>query len=246
MKQKRTKVGIKFPDGDIKGLFYGNPSKDGFVYGVSYADTHITALPETHDISFHLTNQSKNTKQHLGRIITDRDYDDVQLKALNPKIVADEGLNEQVGFITKRGMELLNQPSDIIIIIESETNEERIFILDLLKFFNNSVKMLIELSKELHNVFGLCTAREILSNKEYEAGFTSRETAIIEVDGDLYEVNIKAYLDLANQENPLQEIFRPLGLPSMIPELNRRFIQVLEEKKESLENYSFPDSLLEY
>ena len=243
MKQRRFKTGILFPDGDIKGLVYGNPSKDGFVYGVSYADTHITALPETHVISFHLTNQIKNTKQHLGRIIKDRDYEDVQLKALNPKIVSDEGLDEQVGFITKRGMELLNQPSDIII-IESETNEERIFILDLLKFFNNSIKMLLELSKELLNVFGLCAAKEILSNKEYEAGLTSRETAIIKVDGDLYEVNIKAYLDLVNEENPLQEVFRPLGLPSIIPELNRRFMQVLEEKKESLENYSFPDSLL--
>lgn len=241
MRKKPLRVGILFPDGDIKGLAYGKPTKDGFVYGVSHADTHITALPETHSVSFHLTNQSMRTRQHLGRIIKDRDYEDVQLKALNPKIVSDEGLDEQVGFITKRGMELLNQPSDIVI-IESETDDERILILDLLKFFNNSVKMLLELSKEIHNVFGLCTAREILSNKEYEAGYTSRDTAIIEVDGELFEVNFKAYLDLVNEENPLQEVFRPLGLPNMVTELKRRFTQVLEEKKESLENYSFPDS----
>ena len=245
MKQKGIKVGVLLPDGDIKWLLFGTRTKDGFVYGISHADTHITALPETHSVSFHLTNQSMRTRQHLGRIIKDRDYEDVHLKALNPKIVTDDGLDEQVVFVTKRGMELLNQPSDIVI-IESETDDERILILDLLKFFNNSIKMLLELSKELLNVFGLCAAKEILSNKEYEAGLTSRETAIIEVDGDLYEVNIKAYLDLVNEENPLQEVFRPLGLPSIIPELNRRFMQVLEEKKESLENYSFPDSLLEY
>jgi hypothetical protein len=241
MKQKGIKVGVLFPDGDIKWLLFGTRTKDGFVYGISHADTHITALPEAHSVSFHLTNQSMRTRQHLGRIIKDRDYEDVHLKALNPKIVTDDGLDEQVVFVTKRGMELLNQPSDIVI-IESETDDERILILDLLKFFNNSIKMLLELSKELLNVFGLCAAKEILSNKEYEAGLTSRETAIIDVDGDLYEVNIKAYLDLGNQENPLQEVFRPLGLPGLMPEINRRFMQVLDEKRDSLEKYSFYDS----
>ena len=68
---------------------------------------------------------------------------------------------------------------------------------------------------------------------------------VIEVDGILYEVDIKAYLDLANDENPLQEIIGPLGLQSLMPELDKRFKEVLEEKRESLENYSFPDSLLQ-
>ena len=238
MKQKRIRVGIKFPDGDIKGLVYANPSKDGFVYGVSYADTHITALPETHDISFHLTNQKSSTKQHLGRIIKNGDYDDLLLKALNPKIIVDEGLDEKIGYITKLGMELLKQPSDIL--LETETDQERIFLLDLLRFFNNSMRMLFELSQNFLNYFGLCMAREILSNNEYEAGFTSRETAVIEVDGDLYEVDIKAYLDLAEPENPLQEIIIPLGLTSLMPELNKRFKEVIEEKRESLKDYSFP------
>ena len=155
----------------------------------------------------------------------------------------DDALDEEVVFVTKRGIELLNQPSDILI-TETETDEEHVLILDLLKFFNNSVKMLSDLSKELPNVFGLCTAKEIFSNKEYEVGLTTRETAIIEIDGDLFEINIKAYLDLVNEENPLQDVFRPLGLPSMIPELNRRFMQVLDEKKDSLEKYTFPDSLI--
>jgi hypothetical protein len=144
MKQKGIKVGILFPDGDIKWLLFGTRTNDGFVYGVSYADTHITALPDAKSVSFHLTDQKSKKWQHLGKIIKDGNYEDIQMKALNPKAIVDEGLDEQVVFITKRGIDLLNQPSDIII-IESETEEERIFILDLLKFFNNSVKMLLDL-----------------------------------------------------------------------------------------------------
>lgn len=242
MIQKKLKVGMLFPDGDVKWLLFGAPSKDGIVYGVSHANTHITALPETNSVSFHLTTQSTSTKQHLGRIIRDGNYEDLQLKALNPIIIQDDGLDEKVAFITRRGMELLNQPSKII--KETESEKEKIFLIDLFGFFKNSIDIFIELKKEFHNLFGLCIARDIISNDDYEAGFTSRETAIIEVDGTLFEVDIKAYLDLANDENPLQEIIGPLGLSNLMPELDKRFKEVIEEKKESLENYSFPDSLL--
>ena len=242
MKEKPLSIGILFPDGEVKGLFYGKPTKDGFVYGVSHTDTHVTVLPETHSVSFHLTNQSMRTKQHLGRIIKDGDHEGVLLKALNPKIIKDEALDEKIIYITKRGMELLNHPSDII--RETETNQERIFLLDLLKFYNNSIEMLIELKKDFLNLFGSCTVKDILSNNEYEAGFTSRETAVIEVDGTPYEVDIKAYLDLADDKNPLRDIIGPLGLQSLLPELDKRFTELLEEKKESLEKYSFPNSLL--
>ena len=243
MREKSLRIGFLFPDGDVKSLLYGEPTKNGIVYGVSHADTHITALPETQSISFHLTNQKISTKQHLGRIIKNGDYDNLILKALNPKIIVDEGLDEKIGYITKLGMELLKQPSDIL--LETETDQERIFLIDLLSFFNNSMRMLFELSQNFLNYFGLCMAREILSNNEYEAGFTSRETAVIEVDGDLYEVDIKAYLDLAEPENPLQEIIIPLGLTSLMPELDKRFKEVIEEKRESLKDYSFPNIRLE-
>jgi len=240
MKQKGFKVGILFPDGDIKWLLYGARTKDGFVYGVSYADTHITALPDAKSVSFHLTDQKSKKWQHLGKIIKDGNYEDLQMKALNPRAIVDEDLDEQVVYITKRGMELLNQPSDIL--IETETDEERIFLLDLLSFFNNSKKMYVELSQNFRNLFGLCNAGEIFSNTEYEAGITSRETVVVEVERVLYEVDIKAYLDLANEENPLQEIIGPLGLLSLMPELDGRFNEVIEEKKDSLEKYSFYDS----
>jgi hypothetical protein len=242
MKERRLKIGILFPDGDVKWLLYGAPSKDGFVYGVSHADTHITALPETRSVSFHLTNQNMRTKQHLGRIIKEGDYEDVLLKALNPKIIRDEALDEKIIYIARQGMELFNRPSDII--RETETDQERIFLLDLLRFYNNSIEMFIEMTKDFLDLFGPCTVKDILSNNEYEAGFTSRETAVIEVDGIPYEVNIKAYLDLADDENPLRDIIGPLGIQSLLPEVNKRFTEVIEEKKESMEKYTFPDSLL--
>ena len=241
MKQRRLKIGILFPDNDVKWLIYSKPTKDGFVYGVSHAETHITALPETQSVSFHLTSQIEDRRKHLGRIIKEGDYEDVQLKALNPRLVTGEGLDEQVVYITRRGSELLNQSSDIV--TETETDEEHIILLDILKFFNNSVKMLNELSHNIDRLFGISTARTILSNTEYEAGITSRETAIIEVEGELYEVNIKAYFDLVNKENPLQEILGPLGVHSLMPELEQRFNEVIEEKMESLKDYEFPDSL---
>jgi hypothetical protein len=236
MKQKRFKVGVLFPDGDVKWLLFGTPTKDGFVYGISHADTHITALPDTRSVSFHETDQKYKKWKHLGKLIKNGDYDELQLKALKPKIIVDDGLNEQVVYITRRGMKLLNLPSDII--IEKETNQERIFLLDLDQFFTNSKKMLFELKLNIHKLFGLCNASEILSNNEYVVGITSRETAVVDIDGDLYEMDVKVYFDLVNEENPLQEVFRPLGLPSLMPELERRFIQVIEKKKESLYKFS--------
>ena len=136
MKKKRIKIGILFPDGDVKWLLFGTPSKDGYLYGVSYADTHITALSDSKSISFHLTYQKLKKWQRLGEIIKDGNYENILFTALNPKQLMDDDLDEDVVYITKRGMELLNQPSDIM--KESETDQERIIILDMLRFFNNS------------------------------------------------------------------------------------------------------------
>ena len=182
--------------------------------------------------------------EHLGRIIKNGDYEDIQFRALNPRLITDEDLDEQVAYITKQGYELFNRPPNFI--LETENEQEQHRILDLSKLFNQAYHLALELSQNPSEIFSLCTAKEILVNKEYEAGFTARDSALIVAEGDLYEVKIRAYLDLVNEENPLQEVFRPIGLPSMVPELKRRFMQVLEEKKDSLENYSFPDSLLEY
>jgi len=237
MKERRLKIGILFPDGEIKSLMFGAPTKDGIVYGVSYADTHIQALPETHSISFHITDQKSMDKEHLGRIIRDGDYEDLQYRALNPRLITDEGLDEQVVYISKRGYELFNQPPDFM--LETETEQEQYLILDLPRFFNQAYHLALELSQNLTNIFGLCTAKEILINNDYEAGFTSKDTALIEVEGELYEVNIRAYLDLTDSDNPLLEVLGPIGLPSLMPELKKRLREIFEEKKESFKDTSY-------
>jgi len=240
MKQEGSKVGILFPDGDIKWLLYGARTKDGFVYGVSYADTHITALPDAKSVSFHITDQKSKNREHLGRIIKNGDYEDLQFRALNPRLITDEDVDEQVAYITKQGYELFNRPPDFI--LETENEQEQHTILDLTKLFNQAYHLALELSQNPSDIFGLCTAKEILMNKEYEAGFTARDTALIVVEGDLYEVNIRAYLDLTDSDNPLLEVLSPIGLPSLMPELKKRLGEIFEEKKDSLEKYSFFDS----
>jgi len=237
MKEKRLKIGILFPDGEIKGLMFGAPTKDGIVYGISHADTHIQALPETHSISFHITDQKSKKREHLGRIIRDGDYEDLQYRALNPRLITDEGLDEQVAYITKQGYELFNRPPDFM--LETETEQEQHGILDLTKLFNQAYHLALELSQNPLEIFGLCTAKEILMNKEYEAGFTARDTALIVVEEDLYEVNIRAYLDLTDSDNPLLELLGPIGLPSLMPELTKRLREIFEEKRETFKDISY-------
>ena len=70
-------------------------------------------------------------------------------------------------------------------------------------------------------------------NKEYEAGFTARDTALIVVEGDLYEVNTRAYYDLTDSDNPVLELLSPMGLPRLMPDLKKRLREIFEEKKES-------------
>lgn len=230
MKGKRLKIGILFPDGEIKGLMFAVPTKDGFVYGVSHADTHIQALPETNYISFHITDQNSKNWEHLGRIIKDGDFEDLQLRALNPRLITDEDLDEQVVYITNQGYELFNRPPDFM--LETETEQEQHRILDLTKLFNQAYHLALELSQNPSGIFGLCTAKEILMNKEYEAGFTARDTALIVVEGDLYEVNTRAYFDLTDSNNLLLEVLGPMGLPSLMPDLKKRLREIFEEKKE--------------
>jgi len=214
---------------------FGATTKDGIVYGVSHADTHIQALPETHSISFHITDQKSKNREHLGRIIKDGDYEDLQFRALNPRLITDEDLDEQVVYITKQGYELFNRPPDFM--LETETEQEQHMILDLTKLFNQAYHLALELSQNPSEIFGLCTAKEILMNKEYAAGFTARDNALIVVEGDLYEVN-RAYLDFSDSDNPLLEVLGPMGLPSLMPELEKRLREIFEEKKESFEDTS--------
>jgi hypothetical protein len=212
---------------------FAAPTKDGFVYGVSHADTHIQALPETNSISFHITDQKSKNREHLGRIIKNGDFEDLQLRALNPRLITDEDLDEQVVYFTKQGYELFNRPPDFM--LETETEQEQHKILDLAKLFNQAYHLALELSQNPSDIFGLCTAKEILMNKEYEAGFTARDTALIVVEGDLYEVNTRAYYDLTDSDNLLLEVLAPMGLPSLMPDLQKRLREIFEEKKESLE-----------
>jgi len=66
-----------------------------------------------------------------------------------------------------------------------------------------------------------------------EADFTARDTSLIVVEGDLYEVNTRAYYDLTDSDNLLLEVLGPMGLPSLIPDLKKRLREIFEEKKES-------------
>ena len=99
--RKRKRIGILFPDGEIKYILYFTPTKDGFTYGVDQSDSHITLLPEPESVSFHSTNQKTRKHQHLGRIWKDKDYSEKEFKALNPRKAGFEDYDDTIIYLTE-------------------------------------------------------------------------------------------------------------------------------------------------
>ena len=226
--RKKGKVGILFPDGDVKFVLYMTPTKDGFTYGVDYSDTHITLLPEPDAVSFHITNQKTEKHRSLGRIWKNKDYSDLEFKALNPRKIDVREYDETIIYFTEAWISLVNQSDNAI--LERESEKEFIQLWDIGKTFETSIRIAQEYVSSPESFFGLCKIGELLSNQDYLFGITKDKKGIIKEDGELWEIELSQYYNLTRPDHPFEEILSPIGLQELLPEIQQRLREIFNEK----------------
>jgi hypothetical protein len=225
--QKEFKVGIKFPNGNISYLIFGKPTKNGFVYGVSHSDMHYLALLKGDSISFHSTNQISNKRKHLGRVHKSGDFEDIELRALNPRRLSCDEYDKQVLYVTNEWVDLFEQPA--MEMIEINDSIERILLLDLQKTFDKALKLAQAYVRTPNLFVGVCKVGDILNIDNFAFSITYERKGILVLDGTLFEVDLLRYYDITQPDNPFNQILTPLGIPDLMPELKSRLIEAFRE-----------------
>jgi len=227
MKPKKYVAGIKFPDGQIKNLMIFAPSKDGYVLTVPHSNIHVTLLTKNGFVSSHVKNQISGNYEHLGELSKSKEYNDIIERALGLRKLNEEEYDTIVLYFTQKGIDLFNEPK--FVWIEKKSKNQTSTYLDLPSMISKAKDTAIELSKSPKSFFGLCHARDLISNKEIEVGISNiqEKIGIIEIDGDLYEIDLSSFLDLETK-SPLYEILEPLGIPILYKDIQKRLQDIIQ------------------
>lgn len=231
MKPKKRAWGIKLPDGKKKDLLLLIPSRDGYILTVPYSNTHVTILDQGDHISTHAKNQIMSKYDHLGELSKSEKYDDVIEGAIKLRKLDEAEYDTIVFYLTKRGIDILNERQ--LVWIEEKSKEQISQYLDLSSTISKAQDTARELAKSPESFFGLCCARELLSNNEIEVGISNiqEKLGIIKDEGVLYEFDLSSFLDLET-ESPLSGILEPLGIPILHKDIKKRFQDIITRARE--------------
>lgn len=227
MINKKRGVGIKLPNGQTKTLLYIIPSKDGYILTVPHSDTHVTILDKGIVISSHVTHQLTDEHDHLGELSKSDDFNNVIDRALRLHKLEENEYDRPLFYLTKKGMNLVNERQ--LVWIEEESKDQIATYIDIPSMISRARDTAIELSKAPESFFGRCRARDLLSNSEVEVGFpgTQDNIGIVDIDGELYEIDLTSFLDMKTK-SPLHDIFKPLGIPIISNELEKRLKDIID------------------
>ena len=228
MKRKEKVFGVKFPDGQIMTLLYMVPSRDGYVLTVPYSDSHITLIINDDVVNSHSTDQLTDKHEHLGEYKKSEDYEAMFEKALKPRQLKESEFDRPVVYITRKGWDKLIMDPNLTF-VEEETERRVLTYVDLPDTISRRLEVIDELRESPESFFGLCSAGDLLTNREIMLGIDENELGITEFEGSLYEIDISAFLNFQDTENPLCSILKPFGMPKIWQDIQKRLENILNK-----------------
>lgn len=218
MKKKRVRFCIKWFDGSYRELFSIRPHGDGLVMWTPGSDRHITTLKEVNSVSSHIT-EKVDEHTHLGRLnFEDVDVDERMVELGNLRKLDASEYDKSLLYKNSEFWDLL-MTYDFEMVTEERKNEV-IKYLDLPRLFDGIDERLAELRDKQPPMFLSCSARDLLSRTDIEAGITEDQFAVFECEGELWEFDPMHLHDFGSLEHPWADLLKPLGVFELLSEID--------------------------
>ena len=243
--EKKHRLYLVSPSGKEYEIGFLSPCRDGFVLGTRQIEgietSHLTVISKKGTLSSHITHQDISHKREYFPPLKKKDIVEKlqSLKAVDFFCqLSTRQLSEEVFYVTQRLFDWLDSLLQALY-EERVTSEEVIHVLNFERLIKNLPKLIKEVSESSYSFFGICTAKDILSDTSKIAGITSSRKLIVPFQNKLYNIHLSRITDfnfaptLERQQvsSPFGEITRAIGIPQYMEEIrNRKFFEKLLSK----------------
>lgn len=237
-KKKRQKLVLIAPSGKEYTLGFMSPCRNGLVLGVPKVEevdtSHLTVTFKGETLSAHITRQEySENRQYFPPLSKRRIVKEFQTlieqKLVSP--LSTEQMSGKVLYVTQKFENWLNSIKNILY-QERVTSKEVIHVLNFKQLLEKLPQLIEEFKKSPSSFLGLCKAKEILEDKSKIAAISDSRLFLIPFENQLYGVDFalltnfsfKPSLEQQEISNPLAEIYRSMGIPQYMEEIETKKI----------------------
>src|SRR4030042_6111605 len=189
--KKKEKLILISPSGKEYQIGFLSPCPDGFVLGTSQAKkeegSHLTILRKKGTISAHITSQKLSKERQYFLPFSVKEFTARFQLLLDNKMVfqlSQEQLSEDVMYVTTEFEKWYNALVRALF-QKKTTKREIIHVLNFKSLFDKLPKLVDRLKNSPNSFFGLCKAKEMLTNYSIIAGVSKSKILIIPMEKEL-------------------------------------------------------------
>ena len=245
--KKKEKLILISPNGKEYQIGFLNPCTDGFVLGTSQTKeekgSHLTILHNEGTISAHITSQKLQRKTQSFLPLRVKEFTGRIQSLLENKMVfqlSQEQLSEDVMYVTTEFEKWYN--ALVKALFQKKITEREItHILNFKNLFDKLPKFIDILKNSPKSLFGLCKAKDMLTNESIVAGVTKSRIMIIPMEKELIGIDLRVFTDSeftpsmnkSQLRNPLTELYQSLGITQYIQQevVEKKFLENLLSKE---------------
>ena len=238
--KKKHKLLLIIPSGEEYNLGFLSPCKDGIVLGTSKVEdvdtSHLTIIVKGETLSSHITPQDGTEERQFFPSLGIKDIGKKLQTIVDDKLIAPlsaEEISLDLIFFTKKFRNWLNTIQNTLY-QKKVSSKEVIHIFNFKKLLEKVPELIERITKSPSSYFGLCKASQILEDKSKIIGFTETGLLVIPFENHLYTINLPLLTDFtfepslqkADMSTPLDEIYRSMGIPQYMKEIeNKKFLE---------------------
>jgi hypothetical protein len=247
--KKKEKLILVSPSGKEYQIGFLSPCTDGFVLGTSQTKeekgSHLTIIRNEGTISAHITSQKLQKKTRSFLPLSVKEFTARVQSLLENKMVfqlSQEQMSDEVMYVT---VEFEKWYNTIIkaLVQEEETEKEITHYLNFKNLYDQLPKLVDMLKSSLNSFFGVCKAKDILTNDSMIDGLTKSNTLIVPIEKELIGIDLRVFtnfmfipsMDKSELRNPLTEFLQSLGITSYIQQevVEKKFLENLLSREQA-------------
>ena len=245
--KKKEKLILISPSGKEYQIGFLSPCTDGFVLGTSQTKeekgSHLTIIRNEGTISAHITSQKLQKKTLSFLPLSVKEFTARVQSLLENKMVfqlSQEQLSEDVTYVTAEFEQWYN--TFIKALFQKQITKTEIrYVLNFKNLFDKLPKFVDTLKNSPKSFFGLCKAKDMLTNESIIAGVTKSRIMIIPMEKELIGIDLGVFTDFvfmpsmnkSQLRNPLAEFYQSLGITQYVQQevVEKKFLENLLSKE---------------
>jgi hypothetical protein len=245
--KKKEKLILISPSGKEYQIGFLSPCIDGFVLGTSQTKeekgSHLTIIHNEGTISAHITSQKLQKKTQSFLPLSVKEFTAKVQSLLDNKMVfqlSQEQLSEDVIYVTTEFEKWYNTLVKALF-QKKITEREIIHVINFKNLFDKLPQLVDRLKNSPNSFFGLCKAKDMLTNDSRILGVSKSRILIIPMEKELIGIDLRVFTDFvfmpsmnkSQLRNPLAEFYQSLGITQYVQQevVEKKFLENLLSKE---------------